>query len=99
MGTLQDALWQGAALQQLCIRQQCQWARQITEALIHIKTDGAAFYTGLRPNNIVLQKGAHGSMPRLKAGLLSVRLFELPRERIGAQAALEALQVAGRARP
>jgi len=60
MGTLQDALWQGAALQQLCIRQQCQWARQITEALIHIKTDGAAFYTGLRPNNIVLQKGAHG---------------------------------------
>ncbi|KAL2009022.1 hypothetical protein VTN00DRAFT_7216 [Thermoascus crustaceus] len=57
LGTLQQMLWQASISNTIHMKTRCQWAREITEALLHIQsTSSAEFYTGLKPGNIVMTR-------------------------------------------
>lgn len=56
LGALRDILWQSSSslTPTFTLRDQFRWAREITEAIIHINNSAPGFYPDLKPDNVVI---------------------------------------------
>ncbi|KAF8865668.1 hypothetical protein BDZ45DRAFT_418069 [Acephala macrosclerotiorum] len=73
-GTLRDLLWKSASsvIPTISLSDRFRWARDVTQAIIHINNSPLGFYPDIKPDNVILAKKESD-----KDGLLHAVLIDL----------------------